>query len=340
MRNVVGTFAFVIVGSATFRLLYGPFPTQDVDFLAWLIADANARASLAGGLLGGFVATWLVRSRRSLAIGDDADPRIAEAKALARSGLALHQEKRLTDAAGMFTRAIDLYADAAREMDAAPVYASLGKLYYDFDQLDLAEANLQRAVNLFGQWPSAREELDAIALLLDGIWSKRRVLKAAMEHVDSLYGFSLTIPAGWAPQQLAQEFITTGGRVAFSHHTHAATINVSIGPLIEQNLYLRDARAVAVRAHLLKTTIDRTSDVASALGPVGGEANAVTAEYDTRHLIGSAYRQRRNGFASVVRNHLEYVFQWSAESQHEAETRGILASFAFDAGERGSGARV
>lgn len=330
MRDLLGTIAFFSGAMGTFRLVYGSWPPNEGQLLSWLSSDSKARWALGVSLVGGMVATLIIRSLSSTKSRRESDARIAQAKEYARQGLAHHNDRRQAEAAAMFTRAIDLYREASRTVDAAPVYASLGKLHFDFNELDLAEKNLQEALRLFEEWPRAHEEIKTASLLLDMVWAKRRLNQVANRYVDPVYGFSLLIPADSGPQKLVSEFANSGGRAAFSHKTNAATLNVSVGVLVERELRLPEVRVVSAREHLLKNSPNRVSGVTAQVSvPVGGETNVITAEYDTRNLIGQEYRQRRNGFVSAVHEGDEYVIQWSAETVHEPETREIVKSLSF-----------
>lgn len=326
MRDLFGTVGFFLTALATFRLVYGSWPLHEGALLAWLVSDASARwalgASLVTGMIGAAIGRRLLRVER--------DGRVLEAKENARQGLAFHNNRQIPEAIEMFTRAIESYSQASRTVDAAPVYASLAKVYFDVEEYDLAEKNIQQALTLFGEWPRADEEIRWATLLLDTIWSRRRVSAAQSTYTDPVYAFSLTIPPNWGPQKLAPEFSRTGGRAAFSHRSHAATFNVSVGRLIEAELRLPEVRVVSVRDHLMKTVPDRLGSLTEkAFGSIAGESNIVTAEYYTRARVGVELRQRRNGFVSVVHNGLEFVFQWSAEAEYEAETMQIVSSFSF-----------
>lgn len=84
-------------------------------------------------------------------------------------GLLYHQQRRVDDAAKMFTTSIDIYSNIGRIDDSAPVYASLGKLYFDNGDLALAENALNEALAIYRRRLDAREAISSINQLLDAI---------------------------------------------------------------------------------------------------------------------------------------------------------------------------
>ncbi len=66
--------------------------------------------------------------------------------------------------------------------------------------------------------------------LLQLIAERRQASNANTHYADQLFHFSLTIPPRWVKQSLVGAFARTGGRVAISHTSHAATFNVSVSP--------------------------------------------------------------------------------------------------------------
>lgn len=148
-------------------------------------------------------------------------------------------------------------------------------------------------------------------------------------YIDTKYPFSFLIPPGWLKQKLVQQFSSTGGRVAISHQTHAATLNVSAGTPDRPEWSSREERARAVKEYVQKmpkrigTFEVRTSDT------VAGQRNVVAAEYETETNVRGVRSRRRNGFVSIIHRDLEYTLQWSAEDKLEDQTRKILDSFTF-----------
>ncbi len=129
MQNFFGTITFFIAGTGTFRIIYGRWPPTSGNFGQWLFSDARARWAVLGGMLVGMVVTVIVRGlTRTLR---PADPRLQEAPHCLQLGMTYHQERRIEEATQMFERAITLYDECGRAADAAPAYASLGKLYFD-----------------------------------------------------------------------------------------------------------------------------------------------------------------------------------------------------------------
>ncbi|HEX8072432.1 MAG TPA: hypothetical protein VF546_20970 [Pyrinomonadaceae bacterium] len=227
----------------------------------------------------------------------------------------------------MFNAAIEIYSDLGRVNDSAPVYASLGKLYFDSGDLSLAEEALEHALAIYCRRGRASESMDATNRLLDLIAERRAGADGAHRYANAEYGFSLTVPAGWVVQRLVSEFSSTGGQVAVSHKTHKATLNVSVGPT---DLRTREARADALRAFLAGVP-ERVGDyrVTSAVA-VAGEPNAVCGECSTRRVVGGAPQLHKAGLLTILHNDLEYVVQWTAAAGYEDEVQAIVASLKFD----------
>lgn len=125
MRDFFGTLTFFIGGTGTFRIIYGQWPPTSGKFGQWLLSDGKARWAI----LVGTVATSIVRGLTGTL--HPADPRLEEASQCLQLGMTYHQDRRIEEATQMFQRAIALYTECGRAADAAPAYASLGKLYFD-----------------------------------------------------------------------------------------------------------------------------------------------------------------------------------------------------------------
>jgi tetratricopeptide (TPR) repeat protein len=146
---------------------------------------------------------------------------IAEAESLARRGLTLHEQRRIDEAERAFRNAIDKYEQLGRRDDAAPVYASLGKLLFDVGRLDDSEGALIQARGLYARRTDGGVVLSAINSLLEMIGERRAVSSSPEMYTDERYPFSFVVPPGWVRQRLVPQFSSTGGRVAVSHTTHA-----------------------------------------------------------------------------------------------------------------------
>jgi hypothetical protein len=328
MKNLLGTIGFFVVASVVFRVFYGAWPPSSGSFLPWLASDSRAQWSLMASLVAGAMGSAILRALASSP--PNRPERVAQADAYGREALARHEARQIPEAIDLFTRAIILYEEAGRATAAAPWYASLGKLYFDVNELDRAEQNLTRALAAYRSWPEAREAIAATTALLHLIAERRQNLDAPRAYRDSLCSFD--IPPNWANQERQPAFVHGGGRIAISHRSHAATFNLSVGPLEKPEWLLPEVRAVAVKTFLWKAP-HRIGDIeVSTFVPVDGETNVVVGEYDTRR-VGPTERQRRNGFLSIVHGGLEFALQWSAESDYEAETRRIVASFRFALGD-------
>jgi hypothetical protein len=325
MRDFVGTLAFFIAGTSTFRIIYGRWPPTSGNFGQWLVSDGKARWAILAGLLVGMVATVIVRGlRRTL---PPADPLLEEAQSCLQLGLTYHQDRRIEEATRMFQRAITLYDECGRAVDAAPAHASLGKLYFDTGALDLAEQQLIEGRARFEQQRGAQDAVGRIDSLLHLIAERRQASNANRRYADPLFHFYLTIPPGWVKQSLVGEFAQTGGRVAISHTSHAATFNVSVGPPDKPAWLAAEPRSRAAAEYVRKIPFRIGPVTTVAPTPVGGETNVVIVEYATQAPVGGQMRQRKNGLISIVHNGLEYTLQWSAEQEYENQVRAIIQSF-------------
>jgi len=325
MRDFFGTLTFFIAGTGTFRIIYGRWPPTSGKFGEWLLSDSKARWAILAGMLVGMVATSIMRGlTRTFR---PSDPRLEEASRCLQLGMTYHQDRRIEEATQMYQRAITLYTECGREADVAPAYASLGKLYFDTDALELAEQQLLEARPRFARQMGARDAVARTDAILQLIAERRQASNVDTRYSDALFHFTLTIPPDWVKQSLVGQFAQTGGRVAISHTSHAATFNVSVGPPDKPAWLAAEPRSRAATEYVRNiagrvgplTTVDAT--------PIGGEANAVIVEYETQAPVGRQMRQRKNGLISVVHNGLEYTLQWSAEREYEDQARAIIQSF-------------
>lgn len=243
-------------------------------------------------------------------------------------GLHYHKKRRVQDAIGMFKQAIEIYTDLGQINDTAPVYGSLGKVYFDNWDLDLAEDALKQALTIYKRRPHAEEAIRTITALLGLIAERRQSCNERCTYTNTTYGFSFIIPAGWLKKKLVQQFSITGGQIAISHKTHRATFNVSVGPPDRSEWTEREARAIAVRDYL-RSVPERIGDIeVNTSISVGAESNTVSAEYETD--VGHASRKRLSGLISIIHNGLEYAIQWSAERDFKEQVKEITNSFKFE----------
>jgi Tetratricopeptide repeat len=328
MRDFLATMTFFIVGTGTFRVMYGQWPPTSGNFGQWLLSDGKARWAILAGMLVGMVATSIMRGLTGTL--HPADARLDEASHCLQLAMTHHQDRRIEEAIQMYQQAIRLYTECGRETDAAPAYASLGKLYFDTGALDLAEQQLMKARPRFAQQMGARDAAARTDAILQLIAERRQASNVDTRYSDALFHFTLTIPPGWVKQSLVGQFAQTGGRVAISHTSHAATLNVSVGPPDKPAWLAAEPRSRAATEYARNipsrigpaTTVDPT--------PIGGEANVVIVEYATQALVSGQMRQRKNGLISVVHNGLEYTLQWSAEQEYEYQARAIIQSFTLN----------
>jgi hypothetical protein len=325
MKQLYGSLVFFLAGTGTFRLVYGAWPPTAGDFGQWLSSDSKAKWAICAGLLAALFASAIARAMSGTS--EPEDPKVKEAADCFQRGLAYHQEKRVDEAEEMFKRAIVVYEECGREADSAQAHASLGKLYFDTGAFDSAETHLKESRVRFQGNPAGRDAVLRIDGLLRLISERRTTSPSDTHYADPLFKFSLTIPSGWVQQALVEEFVRTGGRLAISHISHAATFNVSVAPPDKPEWLLSDSRGRAAK--------DYVQHIASRTGPlevvktasIDGENNVVVIEYHTHAQVGGGLRRRRNGFISIVHKGIEYTLQWSAESELEGQTRGIIASF-------------
>ena len=319
MRGFTGTVAFLIAASSTFRIVYGQWPPTSGNFGQWFFSDSRARWATLAAVLVGLVVSAIVRGLTGTP--GPLDDKMVEASNCLQLGLTYHQERRVNDAAQMFQRAITLYEECGRGLDAAPAYASLGKLYFDIGELERAEQQLIDARARFQQLSDGRDAVARIDSLLELIAERRLASDSDERYVDPLFHFSLTIPAGWVRQKLVGEFVGTGGRLAISHVSHAATFNVSVGPPDRPEWLATEARSRAAAEYVKKISsrVGPVSVIDSI--PISGEANVVVVEYGTQTTVGGDVRRRNNGLISIVHKGIEYTLQWSAEQRYESQAR-------------------
>lgn len=256
--------------------------------------------------------------------------RIGVALQYSNLGFVYHHQKRLKNAASMFKRAIEIYTDLRRLNDAAPIYGSLGKVYFDSGDLDLAEETLKEALTIYSRRPHAQEAMDTITALINLISERRQNTDEPSKYTNTEYGFSFTIPTGWVKQRLVQQFLSTGGQVAISHETHKATFNVSVGPPDRLEWREKETRARAVRDFLTRVQGRIGSVKVMTSTSAGGESNTVSAEYIAQRDIWGVSVKVREGLISIIHNELEYTIQWSAMPGYESQVREIIASFKFE----------
>jgi tetratricopeptide (TPR) repeat protein len=203
MKNLYGTLAFFIAGVGTFRLIYGVWPPTEGDFGQWLYSDIRARWAMVAGILAGMLATAIGRAfSRTSPLQDS---RLSEASQYAQRGLMYHEERRIDEA-------ITAYQECGCEADAGRVHASLGKLYFDIGEMDLAEAQLKDALARLKPPLDGRDAVTRIQALLELISERRQVSHVPVVYTDPIYSFSFTIPADWVNQKLVDQFAGTGGR--------------------------------------------------------------------------------------------------------------------------------
>lgn len=328
MKVVFGMFGFYAAAMAAFRVVYGAWPPHQGKFGDWLMSDSKAQMAMLVGVGAGMIGAMICRALASAVNPGEGPTR--EAKDLVRQGLALHENRQIEQARRAFERAIEIYNSVGRTAEAAPVYGCLGKLLFDAGDLDACERALTKALSLYRSRFDAGEEISAAKTLLGLISERRQSSDEPRNYVDMEYSFSFMIPPRWVRQELVYQFSSTGGRIAVSHISHAATLNVSAGTPDRPEWVSKSARASSVN--------DYVRSVAGRVGSfdvrtsewIAGESNAVVAEYQIEVTVRSERRRRTAGFISVIHGDVEYVLQWSSELHLESQLRQILSSFAFD----------
>jgi len=235
----------------------------------------------------------------------------------------------MKEAIDMFKRSVEIYIEFDHINDAAPVYGSLGKAYFDNGDLDLAEDSLKQALTIYTRRSNAQEFIQTINALLQLIAERKYNTDSPTVFNNMEYNFSFTIPIGWLKQKLVQEFSSKGGQIAISHKSHKATFNVSVGEPDLKEWVTKESRANAVRAFLAQTPGRIGAVAVSTAEQVGGEPNSVCAEYMCQQDCRGISIKRKHGFISIIRNGIEYTFQWSAMHEYEDQVKAIIASFRF-----------
>lgn len=258
--------------------------------------------------------------------------RIGVALQYSNIGFVYHHQKRLKDAASMFRRAIDIYANLGRLDDSAPIYASLGKIYFDSGDFHLAEESLNKAFTIYSRRSGSQEAINTIKVLLEKISISRREENPAVprDYRNTQYAFSFKIPAGWERLQRVGQFQRTGGQVAITHKTLNATFNVSVGPPDRPEWRTKEIRASAVRDFLTREPGRIRGIEVTTSTLVGGEANTVSAEYETHDAVRGVPAKFKNSLISIVHSGLEYAIQWRATPEYEDSVRTIITSFQFE----------
>ena len=89
--------------------------------------------------------------------------------AYANLGLNYHNRKNILNSIKMYQQSIKIYNEIEQENDSAPVYASLGKAYFDFGNLEIAKDNFMKAISLYKNRPYSSNEIESINVLLNRI---------------------------------------------------------------------------------------------------------------------------------------------------------------------------
>lgn len=327
MKNIFGTIGFFITSMVTFRLVYGSWPPTAGNFKQWISSDPRALWAMAAAVIVGMLGALI--GRAFVTIVNKQQGRIGKASEYARRGFRYHKQRKMKEAIEMFKRSIEIYTDFDRINDAAPIYGSLGKVYFDNGDLDLAEDSLKQALTNYARRSNAQEAIDTTNALLQLISERKQNTNSATEYNNMEYDFSFTIPIGWLKQKLVKEFLRTGGQVAISHKSHKATFNVSVGEPDRKEWITKGSRADAVRTFLAQTPGRIGAVAVTTAKQIGSESNTVCAEYMAQQNIKGVPIKRKNGFISIIRNGIEYAFQWSAVQEYEDQVKMIIASFRF-----------
>jgi hypothetical protein len=325
MQGFLGTIVFFVTAWIAFRWMYGSWPPTSGKFGQWLASDARARWSLLGSLAIGIVSSAMVRSFLRAPV----DVEDTEIDALINQGVSCHNRREMQEAIEAYNKALSL-SNSPEDFDAARIHACLGKVYFDMGDMVRASGHLNLARNAYSKYPEEVSAAKSVSILLDLIRQRREVSELPISFHDPLFGFSFDIQPGWVKQPLSATFSRTGGRIAVSHFSHAATFNVSAGVLDRPEWCLLEVRASSVE-DFVRPIPGRVSEVeVDTTTPIAGEENVVIAEFDARHEIAGHPRVRKHGFLSIFHKGTEYVIQWSAEPQLQAETRQMISSFKFN----------
>lgn len=107
-------------------------------------------------------------------LGNIKQRKIGMALQYSNLGLLYHQQMRTDDATECLKTAINLYTEIGVIDDCAPLYASLGEVYYDCQDFDSAEKMLGKALEIYRQRRHAREAIDTINHLVGQIKIKKQ----------------------------------------------------------------------------------------------------------------------------------------------------------------------
>jgi len=327
MKDIFGIIGFLITSLVTFRLVYGSWPPTTGNFIQWVSSDSKVLWAMAAAVIVGMLGTLI--SRALVSVMNKQQGKLGKASEYARRGFRYHKQRKMVEAIDMFKRSIEIYNDLQRINDSAPIYGLLGKVYFDNGDLDLAEDSLKQALKIYTRRSNAQEAIDTTDALLQLIAERKQNTNSATEYKNIEYDFSFTIHSGWLKQKLVQDFFRSGGQVAISHKSHKATFNVSVGEPARKEWITKGVRADAVRTFLAQTPGRIGAVGVTTTKQIGSESNTVCAEYMVQQNINGVPIKRKSGFISIIRNGIEYTFQWSAVREYEDQVKMIIATIRF-----------
>lgn len=119
--------------------------------------------------------TIIMNNRTRAASANDCGRSELSAIGYANLGFHYHKKRRLQKAIDMFKKSIDIYTDLDQINNAAPIYGSLGKAYFDNGNLDFAEHALKKALSIYVKRVNAQEAITYIERLLRIISERRHI---------------------------------------------------------------------------------------------------------------------------------------------------------------------
>ncbi len=84
-------------------------------------------------------------------------------------GLLYHQQGKINEAILNLEKAISIYINLNNIDDCAPIYASVGKAYFDAKKYYESEEALKKALSIYNKRKNAKEAISTINILLNTI---------------------------------------------------------------------------------------------------------------------------------------------------------------------------
>jgi len=150
-----------------------------------------------------------------------------------------------------------------------------------------------------------------------------------MYHNDVLK-FSCEIPANWKPKAGLAALFSGKNKATLAHIEGRGTATITATPLAQTTLQDKQARGETIKQELATGPAKGVAVTVETSSPVGGEDNAVCAEYPRYGVWRGAPCQWRVGRVSILHNNLEYRIDWETSHDFHDGAQQIIASFKFD----------